>query len=83
MPPKQSQDSKPPREWTDSERAILREILEEREFEKQLDARKASAAATIKSIAQWVAAVIGGILLMKDSAQGAWTWFKHWITGGP
>lgn len=82
MTPRTNGEKPENKDWTDSERATLREVIEERQFEKQLDMRKERVVATVKATAQWVAAVIGGFVILKDSLQGAWKWFTHWIAGG-
>lgn len=81
MPPKKQGD--PPSDWTDSDRAALREIIEERDFDKRAEARRDRIIASVKGWALWFGAVIGGFILTKDAIAGAWTWFKHWVSGVP
>ena len=60
--------SKPPA-WTDSERARLDSLLKEREFDQQLQARRAKRWESLKAWAQWITVVLaaGGVIWDKVS----------------
>ena len=83
MPPAKRPGDVPANDFTDSDLAVLRSIIDEYKFSKQFEARRDRIVSSVKSAATWAGAVIGGFVLLKDSIAGAWKWFLHLITGGP
>ena len=61
--------SKPPHQWTDSERARLDDLLKEREFDRAVSARNTRRWESTKAWAQWITVIFaaGGVIWEKLS----------------
>lgn len=73
MPQKKEQRE----DWTDSERAALDALIEEREREQWLKERRATFLASAKGAFQWLTAAALAWSVVRDLGSVAWKWLRH------
>lgn len=83
MTPPRERNSRPPQDWSDSDRAALDAFRAEREFEAELSRRRQTMRDSIKNAAQLITAVALVFSLGKDAVIYVWNAASKLLNGGP